>query len=852
MSEKARFGSWLKDRRGVLDLTQDELAQSVDCSLTLIRKLEAGKRRASRQIAELLAARLDIPADERSDFVRFARSRNAYFSPTEESPWRTLRHHLTNLPVPPTPLVGREQEIADIARQLVHDRVRLLTLVGPPGVGKTRLALASAEELLDHFDDGVYWVPLAPLNERDRVAPTIARALGLKETSGQSCLALLTQHLTPQRILLILDNFEHIIGAAPFVAELLTVCPYLHIVVTSRVSLHVRAERQFRVAPLASAFAVELFLGRLRAVDPNRVPSPEEISALAKMCAHLDGLPLAIELVASRANALSPHVLLAQMEQRLALATEGPRDVPARHQTLRHAIAWSEELLDAVSRSVFSRVAIFVGGWTTEMACAICEPGIAEVAVKHAISTLANANLIVKETGSNGEPRWSMLETIREYAAERLAIAEQTAETAKRHAQFFLAFAESAAPHLSGPHQVGWLDRLERDRANLHAALEWAVERGEAEIALRLGGALHLFWYKQGWLIEGRSWLKRALALPAALTVAPSVRQIALHGASVLAWSHADFEQAQHLAEESHSLAREIGHRSAIASALHVLANVATDTSDYARAVALHEQTLGLRRDLGDRAGVAASLNNLGRVAYYRGAAAQAVKYYQESLALQRELGDQFGIALALNNLGGALAENLQDLDGAACLLQESLALSREPGAKFFLTPYTIANLGRVALYAGDYEGAKSILTESLTVAREIESRTGIAFAQLQLAQLAVDRGEPDHATKPLRESLTLQREFPEKGVAIRFLVVAANVLQSTRKTERAAILLGAVDGLSQSVGICLPPAYQRQYQTIALSIRMELDEGSCREAWLRGNTMTINQAFDFALAATE
>lgn len=852
MSENATFGSWLKNRRKVLDLTQDDLAQRVDCSLTLIRKIEADERRPSKQIAELLAARLDIPADERSDFVRFARSTSAHFSLIEKSPWRTLRHHLTNLPVPPTPVFGREQEIADIARQMTHDRVRLLTLVGPPGVGKTRLALACAEELLNHFDEGVYWVPLAPLKEPDRVAPTLARALGVKEIAGQTWLTLLTQHLAPRRVLLVLDNFEHIIAVAPFVAELLAVCPHLHIVVTSRVSLHVRAERQFRVAPLAPSFAVELFLDRLHAVEPNCVPSLEEISALAQICAHLDGLPLAIELVASRTNALSPHALLAQIEQRLALATEGPRDVPARHQTLRNAIAWSEDLLDAVSRSVFARMAIFVSGWTTEMACAICGQDIAEVAVKRALSTLANASLIVKETASNGEPRWSMLETIREYAAEQLATTDQADEMAHRHAHCFLAFAESAAPHLSGPHQVEWLDRLERDHPNLHAALDWAVERGEAEIALRLGGALFLFWYKQGRLIEGRSWLKRALALPAALTVAPSVRQNALHGASVLAWSHADFVQAQHLAEESHALAGDIGDRAAIATALHVLANVATDTSDYPRAIALHEQTLALRRDLGDKAGIASSLNNLGRIAYYRGAAAQAVKYYEESLALQRELGDQFGIALALNNLGSALADNLQELDRAASLLQESLALSREPSAKFFLVPYTIGNLGRVALCAGDYKSAQTILTESLSVARRAESKTGTAFTQLQLAQLALDRGEPEHALEPLREGLTLQREFPEQGVAIRFLAIAAYLLQAQRKTERAAILLGAVEGLSESASVCLPLAYQRRHAEIALSIQMKLDEGTYRAAWQLGHAMTINQAFDFALETTE
>ncbi len=862
MSEEATFGSWLKEYRKLLDLTQDELARRVGCSLMLIRKMEADERRASKQIAELLAIHLNIPVDERGDFVRFARSKNAHFSQTEKSPWRALRHHLTNLPVPPTRLFGREQEIEDIVRQIVRDRVRLLTLVGPPGIGKTRLAIACADKLLDHFDDGVYFITLAPVRDPDLVAAAIAHALGFRETAGDLYPNSLTQQLADKRILLVLDNFEQVVAAAPLAAELLTKCPWLQILVTSRVSLHVRAERQFRVAPLAlpplaagakpeqllEYSSVQFFVDRAQSVEPNFDPSPQDAIACAQICARLDGLPLAIELVATRVDLLSPQELLAQIEQRLALLTQGPRDLPARHQTLRGAIDWSYDLLDAAEQELFARLAVFVGGWRIEMAHAICGQGITKPVLTGALSRLADSSLVVNERDSDGESRWSMLETIREYAAERLTIAEQTEETAKRHAQFFLAFAESAAPYLTGPQQVEWLSRLDRDQDNLHAALQWAVEHGQAELALRLGGALWRYWYIQGRLSEGPRWLKRTLELPDARTAPPFVRQQALHGASLLAWSSADYAEAQRFAEESHALAREIGDRKAMADALHVLANVAVDRSDFARAIALHEQNLALRRDLGDKAGIASSLNNLGRIAYYRGEAARAIVYYEESLALERELGDRFSVAVTLNNLGGALADNLQNYDRATLLLQESLALSREPGAKYYLIPFTLAHLGRVALYADNLPSAKKSLEESLSLARESGQRTGVALALLLLARLALRQNDAESAAALLREGLTLQRAFDEKGMGVRYLETMAAIDCARHRALRAATLLAASSGICKSADIRLPPAYVGQHDATVSCARAELDEQAFHDAWSRGRAMTMLQAFDFAL----
>jgi tetratricopeptide (TPR) repeat protein len=458
---------------------------------------------------------------------------------------------------------------------------------------------------------------------------------------------------------------------------------------------------------------------------------------------------------------------------------------------------------------------------------------------------------VVKEEQDDRETRWSMLETIREYAQERFGIGGQMEGLPKRHAHFFLKFAESAGPHLFGPHQVDWLNRLYRDHGNLHAAMLWAIEHEDAELALRLGGALWNFWYKQSWLNEGRRWLKCALELPDTMTVPPSVYQNALHGASVLAWSHADFTEAERLAHLSYTLAGELGDRKAMAGAIHVLANVAVERSDFARAIALHEQNLALRRNLGDKAGIASSLNNLGRIAYYRGDAAQAIAYYKESLALQRELGDRFGVALTLNNLGGALADNLQEFDRARAMLQESLALSREPGVEYFILQFTLAQLGRVALYAGNFESAKTDLEESLALAREGRSKTGMAFALIHLAQVALRQNDPTRAVPLAREALTIQRTFDEKGGGARCLEVMAALFCAQGQAPRAATLIGAVEGLCENGGIQLPLAYLGEHDATVASSRAQLDVQAFDGARARGHAMTLAQAFDFALGTS-
>ena len=606
--------------------------------------------------------------------------------------------HPHNLPPQLTGLVGRERDVAVVAALLRRDDVRLLTLIGPPGVGKTRLSLGAAERLLDLFADGVFFVALAPLTDPVQVAPVIAETLGVREEGGRSVDESVRGLLRARHMLLVLDNFEHVAAAAALVVDLLTACPRLTVLVTSRSPLHVRGEQTFAVSPLAlpdpihpppvdaltQYSAIELFLQRARARATDFELTVANAPAVAEICRRLDGLPLAIELAASRIALLPPQALLARLERRLSLLIAGAHDLPERQRTLRTAIAWSYDLLDADERALFARLGIFVGGCTLEAAEAVC--GTADDrqgAVLDGLASLMDKNLLRMEGAGYGEPRFGMLETIREYALERLEESGDEDESRCRHARYYLALAEAAEPELTGPTQGMWLERLEHDGDNLRTALRWARESREIDTGLRLAGALWRFWYARGYQREGRRWLEDLLAMAATGRGGPSMtaRAKALNAAGVLAYYQGDCARAIALHEESLALRRELADKQAIASSLHNLASNVALCGDHERAVELYEESLTLSRDLGNKLAIAATLSNLGDIAREQGAYGRATALSEESLALMRELGDTWGIALLLTNLG-RLAREQRDYRRAASLYGESLALYRQLGDK--------------------------------------------------------------------------------------------------------------------------------------------------------------------------
>jgi predicted ATPase len=496
-----------------------------------------------------------------------------------------------NLPLQPTPLVGREDEVQAASTLLRRPGVRLLTLTGTPGIGKTRLALQVATELSGDVADGVHFVPLAPIRDPALVLTTITHAFGLRELGNQPAIELLTTYLRDRHLLLVLDNFEQVIAAAPLLAQLLEVCPELKLLVTSREVLHLRAEHQFPVPPLAlpdlkrlpdskslpQYAAVNLFLQRARAVKPDFQLTPENAACIAEICARLDGLPLAIELAAARIKLLSPQALLARLDRRLQLLTGGAHDLPERQRTLRNTIEWSYELLHVEEQRLFRRLAAFVGGCQLSAAEALCRALGEEVpTVFEGITSLIDKSLLQQVEQEEDESRLLMLETIREYGLERLEASGEAEAMRRQHATFFLAMAEEAYPKAHSAEQSTWLRRLEADHDNLRAALRWTLERQEAQMGLRLGGALHTFWKACNHDSEGRSWLAQVLAQPGAKarTIA---RAKALRGLGLLAFTQGDFPEAHRLLEESVSVGREMGAAGKfdLANALHRLAQVA-------------------------------------------------------------------------------------------------------------------------------------------------------------------------------------------------------------------------------------------------------------------------------------
>jgi len=492
--------------------------------------------------------------------------------PSEFPPLRTLEAYRNNLPLQPTPLVGREKEVAEVRDLLRGDETRLLTLTGPGGIGKTRVALQAAADLLDEFPDGTFFAQLATLTEAELFLPAVAETLGVRETGEIPIDKSLKEYLSERRMLLLLDNFEQVLGAAPEVTEVLAGAPGMKVLATSRTSLRLYGEHVFPVPPLrmpdlksppplerlTQYEAVGLFVERARALKPDFKVTNESAPAVAEICVRLDGLPLAIELAAARITMLPPRAMLQRLGSRLKLLTGGARDLPERQRTLRATIEWSHALLNEGEQVLFGRLAVFSGGRTLEAIEAICDAeGDLPVEAFEGVSSLLDKSLLRQEEGPGGQPRFVMLETIHEFAREKLGESAEAEQIKRVHAQYFLTLAEEAYPELKGSHQLEWLERLEAEHDNMRAALSWALERKEEEVSLRLGGALWWFWSVRGYYSEGRRWLEEALAIDG--HVSPEVRAMALAGAGALASEQGDLDRAQEAYEEGLELLEHEG-----------------------------------------------------------------------------------------------------------------------------------------------------------------------------------------------------------------------------------------------------------------------------------------------------
>ncbi|MFZ5884210.1 MAG: helix-turn-helix domain-containing protein [Chloroflexota bacterium] len=726
------FGEWLKRQRKAAGWTQEQLARQVNCSTITLRKVEAGERRPSEQMAARLAEIFHVAPEERESFLRFAR-RGLGEAPALAStaPWQPAAPR-SNLPTPVTSLVGREKELADLQGYLQDANIRLVSLVGPPGIGKTRLSVEVGRAALPEFPDGVFFVALAPLNDPALIETVVLQALDYAAPRKQPAEQQLIQSIGDKRMLLIFDNCEHLIEeAARLVSDLLSACPRLKILVTSREALRVPGEWLYPVPALevpaegapveleagrANFSALTLFVERARAVRPDFRLTAENIAAVAAICAQLDGLPLAIELLAARIRLMSPQALLEQMSADFVLSADGMRAVPARQKTLNNAIAWSYHALSAAEKTALNFLSVFSGGFTPQAAEAVCAETLGQPAAD-LVNALADKNLLRRVFNGRGEPRFAMLRVIQQFVLSQLRNAGLEAQARQKHLEYFLQLAEQGAREIRGARQVEWADRLQSEQYNLHAALEWAVASQQTEAALRLLGALGWSWEIGGHYREARGWLERIRTLPDAESH-PLLLTRVLNHIGRCQWTQDAFADARALLEESRAKSAALGAagKSALAEALNWLGLL----------------EIGQNREA-------------------------ARPLLEQSLELNRQCGDEWGAALSTFHLG-ILESNSGQPRLARSMLEESLAAFERFGDLFFISRVSIF-LGYLFLEQEEFEQARQCFERHLELDTQLHFWDGIAEGWRDLGNLFRAQGDLKRAEEYYERGRAVVRE---------------------------------------------------------------------------------------------
>lgn len=808
MAGNPLFGAWVKDRRRACGLTQKALADKSGCAEITIQKIEKGAARPSAQLAELLAGALELPTADRPTFVRWARDSG---SPMPTHPVAAARPNL--LPEIPNSFVGRAGEIGRAIAALRRPDVRLLTITGPPGIGKTRLSLQVAARFRTEWQDRLWFIPLMAIDDPALVAVRAAYSLQVAEVPGQDLLTSVVRQLGDQPALLIFDNFEHLLAAGEWISQLLAVAPAVKVLVTSQTVLHLYGEHELVIPPLPlpdpqvplevetllQNEAITLFVQRAQARRSNFVLTPANMGDVATICRYLEGIPLALEIAAAQLKHSTPATLLPKLTKRLDLPNSA-WDVATRHHTLRRAVAWAYDLLEPGAQQLFRRLGVFAGGCTLVAAEAVCNapdlPDPLPFAVEDGLQILIDRSLLQQDLAA-ATWRVTLLATIREYAVEQLAVHGEVA-VYRTHAEWYLRQAEHLVDLLHGSQPQIALASLEHEYANFQAALTWAGQMGIPVVALRLVGTLWPFWVTRGYWSEGRHWLTYALAQSP--NAPAELRAAALLGAGVLARAQGDLILGVSLLESSLGLYRGLGDPHGIAQVLDHLAWVAQDQGAYDQMTRFASESVLLMRRLGDTRGIASPLNHLGLQALSRGDYDQAATFYGESFALAQSVDDLQAMGRALNNLG------------------------------------------EVERARGNYSQAAALYTERLTVAQTLGSDHGIGTALHNLGYVALAQNRYDQAADLFTESLQLFRRVGDPTASAECLVGLAGAVLGQGAAAHAAQLLGAATALLTQLGTPLQPPDQLEYQRIQSLIQAVLPKDSWQHAFARGQLQPLDQ----------
>jgi len=717
-----------------------------------------------------------------------------------------LANNPVDLPTPRTSLIGRDRETREAAELLLKRDVRLLSLTGAGGAGKTRLAIAVASAIAPNFPGGVQFVGLASITRPELVAMAIAKVLDLQQAPNRTMAELMRERLQESEpLLLVLDNFEQVLAAATLVADMLAACPSVKVMATTRACLHVYGEQEFPVAPLEENAAVQLFVQRATGVRPNFAVTPENARAIRDICLRLDGLPLAIELGAARTNLLSPSAILDRLQSRLQLLTGGALDLPERQQTLRNTIDWSHELLSEGEQALFRRFAVFIGGGTLEAVEAVCNTGRdLGVDLFEGLSSLVDKNLIQRVDCPEAESRFTMLQTIREYALERLAASGEESPTRRAHAAYCLVLAEEGNPELSSAERSAWLRRCDLEIDNYRAALDWLLQTREVEWTLRLSMALFRFWDMREHLSEGRTRLESILELTNASHPKERAKICIFLGA--LSTAQGDFAAAEHFLEQSLNLYESQGDRWGIAASLNALGIHARDSGDCECARKNFEKSLVCWRTLADSLSTARCLHNLANVLKVQGDYAQAQLLLDEAIVKFEQRGDRSGAAWSINQEGD-IAREQGDLTAAREFYERALKAFREAGDRWG-SARSLADLGSIYCEQGSFEAAETAYRSALEIFSELEHRRGMARALEGTGCLAATRGQ----------------------------------------AKRALLLAGAAAHLRRSVGVPLQLAEQSKLDQNLSSAWESISKEEGKAAWAEGFAMSIESAVQYSL----